>query len=85
MPEGVAENLRYSSETPTFYQNYLTMRNTVDVASGNPIAVCSQSISGRDTVNPLVAFYNIHGRNREVLFFFSVPDTTRHTLHTNDC
>jgi hypothetical protein len=26
---------------------------------------------------PLVAFYDIHGRKREVLFFYSVPDTTR--------
>jgi hypothetical protein len=31
----------------------------------------------RDAVNPLVAFYNIHGRKREVLLFCSVPDTTR--------
>jgi hypothetical protein len=28
-------------------------------------------------VNPLVAFYDIHGRKGEVLFFCSVPDTTR--------
>jgi hypothetical protein len=27
--------------------------------------------------NPLVAFYDIHGRKREVLFFYFVPDTTR--------
>jgi hypothetical protein len=26
---------------------------------------------------PLVAFYDIHGRKREVLFFYFVPDTTR--------
>jgi hypothetical protein len=26
---------------------------------------------------PIVAFYDIHGGNREVLFFYSVPDTTR--------
>jgi hypothetical protein len=25
----------------------------------------------------LVSFYDIHGRKREVLFFYSVPDTTR--------
>jgi hypothetical protein len=28
-------------------------------------------------MNPLVAFYDIHGRKREVLFFYFVPDTTR--------
>jgi hypothetical protein len=31
--------LRYSSETPTFYQNYLAMRNTADVTDGKSIAV----------------------------------------------
>jgi hypothetical protein len=37
--KGVAEtNLRYSSETPTFYQNDLAMRNTADVTD-KPIAV----------------------------------------------
>jgi hypothetical protein len=36
-----------------------------------------QYISGGDVVNPLVAFYDIHGRKREVLLFCSVPDTTR--------
>jgi hypothetical protein len=29
--------LRDSSETPTFYQNYLAMRDTVDVKGGKPI------------------------------------------------
>jgi hypothetical protein len=36
-----------------------------------------QSISGVSAVNPLVAFYDIYGGKREVLFFYSVPDTTR--------
>jgi hypothetical protein len=35
------------------------MRNTVD-ATGKPIAVWSHSIS--DVTDPLVAFYDIHGR-----------------------
>jgi hypothetical protein len=52
------------------------MKNTADVTGGKPIAVLLQSISGVSTVNPLVAFYNIHGRKREVLFFYFVPDTT---------
>jgi hypothetical protein len=28
-------------------------------------------------LNPLVAFYDIHGKTREVLFLYFVPDTTR--------
>jgi hypothetical protein len=35
-----------------------------------------QSISGVSAINPLVAFYDIHGGKREVLFFYFVPDTT---------
>jgi hypothetical protein len=53
------------------------MRNTSDVTSGKPIAVLLQSISGVSALNPLVAFYDIHGGKREVLFFYFVPDTTR--------
>jgi hypothetical protein len=53
------------------------MRNTADVTGGKPIAVLLQSISG---VSPLVAFYDIHGGKREVLFFYFVPDTTRDTF-----
>jgi hypothetical protein len=49
------------------------------VTGGKPIAVCLQSISGGDEVNPLVAFYDIHVRKREVLIllFFS----GHHTKH----
>jgi hypothetical protein len=75
--KGQQRHLRYPSETPTFYQNYLAIRNTADVTGGKPIAVRSQSISGANAVNPLVAFYDIHGGKREVLFFYFVPDTTR--------
>jgi hypothetical protein len=57
------------------------MRYTADVTGGKPIAVLLQSISGVLTpeifINPLVAFYDIHGEKREVLFFYFVPDTTR--------
>jgi hypothetical protein len=53
------------------------MRNTADVIGGKPIAVLLQSISGVSVINPLVAFYDIHGGKREVLFFYFVPDTTR--------
>jgi hypothetical protein len=40
------------------------MRNTGDVAGGKPIV-----ISGVTAFNPLAAFYDIHGRMGEVLFF----------------
>jgi hypothetical protein len=53
------------------------MRNTADVIGGKPIAVLLQSISGVSAINPLVAFYDIHG----VLFFYFVPDTTRDIHH----
>jgi hypothetical protein len=53
------------------------MRNTADVTGGKPIAVLLMSISGVGAINPLVAFYDINGRKREVLFFSFVPDTTR--------
>jgi hypothetical protein len=44
---------------------------------GKPIAVLLQSISGVSAINPLIAFYDIHGGKREVLFFYFVMDTTR--------
>jgi hypothetical protein len=50
---------------------------TADVAGGKPIAVCLQSISDVNDVIPLVGFYDIHGRKREELFYYSVKDTTR--------
>jgi hypothetical protein len=57
------------------------MRNTADVTGGKPIAVLFQSISGVSAIDPLVAFYDIHGgkreRKREKRFFYFVPDTTR--------
>jgi hypothetical protein len=54
------------------------MRKTPDVIDGKPIAVLLlQSISDLSAINPLVAFYDIYGAKREVLFFCFVPDTTR--------
>jgi hypothetical protein len=57
------------------------MKNTADVTGGKPIAILLQSISGVNAINPLVAFYDIHGEKREMLFFYFVPDTTRDTPH----
>jgi hypothetical protein len=56
------------------------MRDTADVTRGKPIAVLLQSISGVSAINPLVAFYDIHGGKTEALFFYFVPDTTRDFL-----
>jgi hypothetical protein len=53
------------------------MRTTADVTGGKPIAVLLQSISLKSAINPLVAFYDIHGGKRELLFFYFVPDTIR--------
>jgi hypothetical protein len=53
------------------------VKNTADVTDGKPIAVLLQSISGVNAINPIVAFYDIHGGKREVLFFYFVPGTTR--------
>jgi hypothetical protein len=53
------------------------MRNTADMTGGKSSAVLLQSISGVSAINPLVAFYDIHGGKREVPFFYFVPDTTR--------
>jgi hypothetical protein len=65
IPEGVAEaDIRYSSGTSMFFQNYLAMRNTTDVVrSGKPITVYLKC-----KCNPWVAFYDIHGWKRIVLF-----------------
>jgi hypothetical protein len=51
------------------------MRNTADVTGGKPIAVLLRSISGVSAINPLVAFYDIHGGKRQCYSF--VSDTTR--------
>jgi hypothetical protein len=57
------------------------MRNPAEVTGGKPIAVLLQSISGVSIINPLVAFYDIHGGKREVLFFYFVPNTTRDNVN----
>jgi hypothetical protein len=57
------------------------MSNSADVTilimGGKLIAA---RISGVNAINPIVAFYDIHGRKREVTFFYFVTDTTRDIL-----
>jgi hypothetical protein len=55
------------------------MRNTADVTGGKPIAVLLQSILGVSAINPLVAFYDIHGGRIDTILLFC-PDTTRDFL-----
>jgi hypothetical protein len=52
-----------------FYQNYLAISNTADVTGAKLIAVLSQSILGVNTINPLVAFYGIHGERERCYSF----------------
>jgi hypothetical protein len=75
IPEEVAE----ASQIFLLYQNYLAMRNTADVTGGLLPSDCVNS--GASAINPLVAFYDIHGRKREVVFFYFVPDTIRDKLY----
>jgi hypothetical protein len=44
------------------------------------VSVLLQSISVVNAINPLVAFYDINRGNREVIFFYFVPDTTRDSI-----
>jgi hypothetical protein len=59
------------------------MRYTADVTVVNTIAVLLPSISGVSAINPLVAFYDIHGGKRAMakmiiqkkyqkLFYFTI-------------
>jgi hypothetical protein len=74
IPEGIAEVsqifLRDTHVLPKLvsYEEHYT--------GGKPIAVLLHSISGVSAINPLVTFYDSHGRKREMLFFYFVLDTT---------
>jgi hypothetical protein len=76
IPEGVAE------VSQIFQRDTYVLPKLVSYEEeyGKPIAVLLQSIAGVSAINPLVAFYDIHGGKREVLFFCSVLDTTRRLL-----
>jgi hypothetical protein len=40
------------------------------------VSPSSSYCSGVSAINPLVAFCDVHGGKREVIFFYFVPDTT---------
>jgi hypothetical protein len=79
---------------PTFYQNYLAIRNTAEVKGVKPI-VRSQSFLVVSAVNPLVAFYDIHiypyiiqeylslSSKGKGTLVFSVPDTRDNKIYEN--
>jgi hypothetical protein len=53
------------------------MRNTADMTGGKPIAVLLQSILGVSAINPLVAFYDIHGGKKGAILLFCPGHHTR--------
>jgi hypothetical protein len=66
---------------PRSYQRYAKYLREPHFTEMSYEKYCRHDISGATTVNPLVAFYDIQGRKREILFFNSVPDTTGETKH----
>jgi hypothetical protein len=47
------------------------------VTGGKPIAVLLQSITGVSAINPLVAFYDIHGGKKGAILLFCPGHHTR--------
>jgi hypothetical protein len=74
IPKGVAEVSQTFLRDIHVLPKLVSYEDTVDVTTGKPIAVLLQSISGVNAINPLVAFYDIHG---EVPLFYFVPDNRR--------
>jgi hypothetical protein len=72
--EGVAE----TSRVPRIYQNCLAMRDTADVTSSKPIAICLQFISGVSAFNPLVLQHPWKKEIGAILLF-----CPRHHVRTN--
>jgi hypothetical protein len=76
IPEGVAEASKIFLRD--VLPKLLAMWNTADVTDGKPIAVLLQSLSGVSAINPLVAFYDIHG-GRERCYSFILSRTPHET------
>jgi hypothetical protein len=71
--EGVAELSQILLRDAHVLPNYSAMSTTADVTGSKLIAVLLLSISGISA--------DIHGRKREGLFFYFVPDTTREMIN----
>jgi hypothetical protein len=77
IPEGVAEAFQIFFRNAHVLPKLISYEEYCRSDRGKPIAVLPQFILGVSAINNLVAFYDIHGRKRELLFFYFVPDTTR--------
>jgi hypothetical protein len=64
MPDGVAEIfLQYTLiRTSKIFLQYTHIRNTADVVSSSQVCVSAD--------NPLIAFYDIHGRKGDAILLF---------------
>jgi hypothetical protein len=74
IPEGVTEVFQIFLRDTHVLPKLLSYE---EHCRSDPFAVWLQSISGVSAINPLVTFYDIHGGEREVLFFYFVQDTTQ--------
>jgi hypothetical protein len=79
IPKGAAEASQILHRDAHVLPQSPSYEVTAEVTGGKSIAVQSQSISGLSATNPLVAFYDIYGRKREVLFFYFVNRTPHET------
>jgi hypothetical protein len=79
---GIRSYLRISDKYGSLTRNNCPYEKCqyFEITGGKPAnrpVVLLQYISGVSAINPLVAFYDIHGGKREVLFLYFVPDTAR--------
>jgi hypothetical protein len=84
IPKSVAEASQIFLRDAHVLAKPFRYRNNADVTDCKPIAVSSRSISGVNAINALVTYYDIHGKKREVIFFYFVPGTTRDLLLKRD-
>jgi hypothetical protein len=75
--EGVAELSQIFFRDTHVLPKLVSYEEHCRMTGGKPIAILLQSMSGVSAIDPLAAFYDIHGGRREVLFFYFVTDTTR--------
>jgi hypothetical protein len=78
IPEGIVEASQIFLQDAQDLLKWLSYEeDCIDVTDGKPIAAWLLRSSGVGAVNPLVAFCDIHGSKGDMIFFCSVPDTTR--------
>jgi hypothetical protein len=62
IPKGEQRHLKYSSETPTFYQNYLAIRNTADVTGALDKHYLIQSNIWKNSIAPWSVHFGVRSR-----------------------